>query len=171
LRTKTAHWIRATRIAPGARLDAYSWPIPSLDARAFSALDLAGARWALTGDAAGLVDPITREGIYFALLSGQWAAEAIAANRMPRDYESRVRDEIGAELARAAGFKAGFFRPSFIGLMMRALNKSPAIRAVMADLVAGRQPYRTLTRRLLATLEIGLAWRVISTGRSTLRAL
>jgi geranylgeranyl reductase family protein len=171
LRARTAHWIRATRIAPGARLDAYSWPIPSLDARAFGALDLAGARWALTGDAAGLVDPITREGIYFALLSGQWAAEAIAANRMPRDYEARVRDEIGAELARAAGFKAGFFRPSFIGLMMRALNKSPAIRAVMADLVAGRQPYRTLTRRLLATLEIGLAWRVISTGRRSLRAL
>jgi geranylgeranyl reductase family protein len=169
LRAKTADWIRATRIAHGARLDTYSWPIPSLDARAFASLDLAGSRWALTGDAAGLVDPITREGIYFALLSGQWAADAIAANRMPRDYESRVRDEIGSELARAARFKAGFFRPSFTGLMLRALNTSPAIRAVMADLVAGRQPYRTLTWRLLATLEIGLAWRARSIGRNTLR--
>jgi flavin-dependent dehydrogenase len=161
LRAKTAAWIRATRLADGARLAAYSWPIPSLDAGAFAALTLAGSRWALVGDAAGLVDPITREGIYFALLSGAWAADAIAAQSMPGEYESRVRDEIGAELARAARFKASFFRASFTGLMMHALQESPGIRAVMADLVAGRQPYRTLKRRLLATLELGLAWRAI----------
>ena len=154
-------WIRATRLADGARLDAYSWPIPSLDASGFAALTLAGSRWALVGDAAGLVDPITREGIYFALLSGQWAADAIAASRTPREYESRIRDDIGAELARAARVKARFFRASFTGLMMLALQQSPGIRAVMADLVAGRQPYRTLKRRLLATLEVGLAWRAI----------
>ena len=34
----------------------------------------------LLGDAAGLVDPLTREGIYYALLSGLWAAEAIAGD-------------------------------------------------------------------------------------------
>ena len=40
---------------------------------------LGGEGWMLLGDAAGLVDPLTREGIYYALLSGQWAAEALAA--------------------------------------------------------------------------------------------
>jgi geranylgeranyl reductase family protein len=169
LRVRTAAWIGATRIADGARLQPYSWPIPSLDAPAFTALDLAGPRWALAGDAAGLVDPITREGIYFALLSGQWAADAIGANGAIA-YAARVRDEIGAELARAARLKSGFFRPSFTGLLMRALTTSPAIRAVMADLIAGVQPYRTLTRRLLATFELGLAWRALTSGRSTLRA-
>jgi len=29
---------------------------------------------------------------------------------------------------------------------------------VMADLVAGTQPYRTLRRRLMATMEFRLAW-------------
>jgi geranylgeranyl reductase family protein len=170
LRDRTAAWIRATRIADGARLQPYSWPIPSLDARAFEALNLAGPRWALAGDAAGLVDPITREGIYFAILSGQWTADAIGAHGA-RDYTARVRGEIGSELARAARFKAGFFRPSFTSLLVRALTTSPAIRAVMADLVAGVQSYRTLTWRLLATCELGLAWRALTTtGRNTLRA-
>ena len=38
-----------------------------------------GHDWCVVGDAAGLVDPITREGIYFALASGAWAADAAIA--------------------------------------------------------------------------------------------
>ena len=72
-----------------------------------------------------------------------------------------MRDEAIAELARAARFKARFFRPAFAGLMMRALQKSAAIRTVMADLIAGRQSYTTLKRRLLGTLEVGLAWQLL----------
>jgi flavin-dependent dehydrogenase len=170
LRARTADWIARTRIAGDARLEAYAWPIPSLDAAAFAALDLSGPRWALAGDAAGLVDPITREGIYFALLSGQLAAEAISAGRPPSEYASRVRGEIGEELVRAAQLKAGFFRPAFNHLLLRALRTSPAIRGVMADLVAGVQPYRTLTWRLLKTLEVGLAFRAILSGRRSLGA-
>jgi flavin-dependent dehydrogenase len=161
LRAATARWIEATGIAAGARLEAYSWPIPSLSPRDFGALELAGSRWALVGDAAGLVDPITREGIFFALASGQWIAEALAADASARGYAPRVRDEAIAELARAARFKAGFFRPAFTGLMLRALQHSAAIQSVMADLVAGRQPYATLKRRLLSTFEWRLALRVL----------
>ncbi len=164
LRTRAAAWISATRLADGARLQPYSWPIPSLSACALARLELAESRWALVGDAAGLVDPITREGIYFAMLSGQWAAECIESNRFPQHYIARVRDEIGDELARAARLKAGFFRPAFTGLMMRGLKTSPAIRGVMADLIAGRQSYATLKWRLLKTLEFGLAWRALATG-------
>src|SRR5262245_26003145 len=78
LRARTAAWIDRTRIATGARLDTYSWPIPSLNPRDFDTLTTAGPRWCLAGDAAGLVDPITREGIYFAIASAGWAADAIA---------------------------------------------------------------------------------------------
>ena len=52
--------------------------IPSLSARDFEALKPACDRCCLVGDAAGLVDPVTREGIYFALHSAQFAADAIA---------------------------------------------------------------------------------------------
>jgi len=165
LRSRTAAWITATGIARGARLEPYSWPIPSLSARDFASLELTGPRWGLVGDAAGLVDPITREGIYFALASGQWIADALIADRSMSVYTSRVRDEIGTELGRAARLKAGFFRPAFIGQMMRALQQSARIRAVMADLVAGRQPYATLKWRLVKTFEVGLAWRALRSVR------
>ena len=162
LRDRTRTWIRAMRfddrsIAP------YSWPIPSLSARSFGALTTSGPGWCLVGDAAGLVDPITREGIYFALLSGEWAAEAMASGRQAahREYHSRVSDEIVPELSRAARYKAGFFRPSFTRLMVDALEQSAQVRAVMASLVAGTQPYRSLKWSLARTAELGLAWRLL----------
>ncbi len=142
-------------------MNRYSWPIPSLDARAFGALALADERWAVAGDAAGLVDPITREGIYFAILSGQWAADAVASGRFPRDYASQVCDEIASDLACAARLKAGFFRPAFMGLLIQALQESAAVRGIMVDLVAGRQSYATLKWRLLQTLEFRLAWKTL----------
>src|SRR5580765_1179226 len=161
LRARTADWIGATGIAKGATLEPYSWPIPSLGARDLDALELAGPRWALAGDAAGLVDPITREGIFFALQSGEWIAGALMSGDPASAYASRVHDEALAELARAARLKAGFFRPAFTGLLMRALMTSGAIRSVMADLVAGRQTYAALKWRLLQTFQFGLAWRVL----------
>ena len=166
LRTRTAAWMAATGIAEGATLEPYSWPIPSLSAGDFDAVELTGPRWALAGDAAGLVDPITREGIFFALASGQWIADALLAGDPAVRYTSQVRDEAIAELARAARLKAGFFRPAFTGLMMRALVESRAIRAVMADLVAGRQSYASLKWRLLKTFELGLAWRAVRGRKS-----
>jgi geranylgeranyl reductase family protein len=161
LRTTVRNWIVATGIAGRAPLDCYSWPIPSLDASTFLSLEMAGPGWFTVGDAAGLVDPITREGIYFGLRSAELVAETIAstvANRA-RVFTDRIRHEIGADLARAARFKAGFFRPRFARLLVDALAASPQVREVMADLVAGTQSYRGLKWRLAKTLELGLAWR------------
>ena len=168
LRASVLDWIDRTGIASGARLEPYSWPIPSLAPHDFDRQALSGRGWCLVGDAAGLVDPITREGIYFALLSGQWAAEAVAADRAHADrrYAERVREAIGAELARAARFKSGFFQPRFTRLMIDALTHSEAIRHIMGDLVAGRQPYAGLEWRLARTLELGLAWRLLVSAKN-----
>lgn len=157
LRGRVERWIQTTRIAQGVTLDAYAWPIPSLRA-ADVAAPVAGPRWLLAGDAAGLVDPITREGIFFAIQSGGHAAEAVGTSRPDRAYDARLRDEILPEIRRAAQFKAAFFTPPFVRLLLTALERSEPVRAVMADLVAGRQSYRTLKWRLLNTFEFGLAW-------------
>ena len=163
LRASARAWLQATRLAGDAALDAYSWPIPSLGARDLEALTPAGARWCLVGDAAGLVDPITREGIFFALASAGWAAEAIvtANGHFASTYVERVQSEAVSELAAAARFKAGFFHPTFIAHLLHALRESAGVRTVMAGLVAGTQSYRTLKWRLLQTFELGLAWRVL----------
>jgi len=97
-----------------------------------------GSRLAV--DAAGLLDPITREGIYFALRSGELAAQAMAASdggRARREYGDAIQDEIVTELRRAANYKARFFQPRFTGLLVDALAESDGIRRVMARLVAG----------------------------------
>lgn len=159
LRERVAQWIVARGIAPGARLVPYSWPIPSLSSTEFERLDVAGPGWMLVGDAAGLVDPITREGIFFALQSAAFAADALSSDGACAGgrYGARVLDEIGSELARAARFKAGFFRPRFIRLLVGALRESEAVRRVMADLTSGEQGYRGLKWRLARTFEVKLA--------------
>jgi len=164
LRRRVESWIHRTGIARDAPLQPYSWPIPSLAAASLESSAVAGDRWMTVGDAAGLVDPITREWIYFALQSAVFAAEAIAGGAADpaREYAGRVRAQIVAELLRAARFKAGFFQPRFTRLLIEALQHSAAIREVMADLVAGEQPYADLKWRLIKTLELRVAWRVFT---------
>ena len=80
---------------------------------------------------------------------------ACSAAAIPRPRTARrVRASIHSELIRAARLKDRFFTPRFTGLMIRALQESAAIRHVMSDLIAGRQTYHGLRRRLLGTLEV-----------------
>lgn len=157
----TDRWLDSYSAAAGLPRRRYAWPIPSLDAHDLDGERPSGPGWMLLGDAAGLVDPITREGIYFAIRSGMLAAKSLLGEDGAREYTAAIRGEIHAELRRAAALKAGFFRPRFTRLLIQALNTSPGIRSVMGDLVAGRQPYRGLKRRLLGTLEIGLMLRTL----------
>jgi geranylgeranyl reductase family protein len=164
LRDIARRWIRSTHIADGARLEPYAWPIPSLSSHDLLAQALGGPGWLTVGDAAGLVDPITREGIFFALQSAEAAAAALTSTAPDavEQYTASIRDEIGRELARAARYKAGFFRPRFTQLFLDALRSSEGIRRIMADLVAGTQSYRGLKWRLASTLEFGLAWKALT---------
>ena len=155
LLARTGNWI-ARHVASRPSLDRYSWPIPSLSADAVAQERPAGERWMLVGDAAGLVDPITREGIYFALVSGEHAAVSLRGRTPAAEYARRLRGTVYGELGRAARLKARFFRPELLALLVRALNRSSRVRAIMADLVSGEQTYEGLRRRLLATLELRL---------------
>jgi len=149
-------WIDAN-LTGGAR-KRYGWPIPSLTVTTLIEDYPAGNGWLLIGDAAGLVDPITREGIFFALLSGQFGAESIlSGGDAAARYIDRLRATIYPELLAAARLKAWFYRPRFIALLISSLQRSGRIRAIMADLVAGEQSYHSLRGRLLRTLE----WRLM----------
>jgi geranylgeranyl reductase family protein len=167
LREQTLAWLRSHDLDGGTRLQHYAWPIPSIGFRNGRDDRVAGRRWMLLGDAAGLVDPLTREGIYYALLSGQWAAEALTSCSLesaPRAYQERLDADIRPELVRAAALSRLFFNGAFSSLFLHGLEQSDAIRHVFADLVAGTQPYRGLRRRLLATREWRLAGNAILIG-------
>src|SRR5262249_54860878 len=124
LRARAASWIRHLNLGAHATLEPYSWPIPSLTPRSFEGLSVCGPGWFLIGDAAGLVDPVTREGIYFALRSGEWSAAAAASSGATTRYQERIRDEIVADLRCAARYKEKFFEPWFRELLLRALHNS-----------------------------------------------
>lgn len=156
-----------------ARHSVYSWPIPSLAPGDFHAQRVSGDRWMLLGDAAGLVDPITREGISFALMSAEYAAAALTEDRAHersagagQRYRHRLETHTYPELMRAAALKRRFFTSRFTSLMVEGLSRSARLRHVMVDLIEARQPYVGLGRRLLKTGELGLAWRLLWRARS-----
>lgn len=163
LRRRAQEWVAGFDGARGARLVPYAWPIPSLAAEQFDDERPAGGRWALVGDAAGLVDPITREGLYYAVRSGELLAEALLRSRTDAAgaYVQRLRSDIVPELRQAALLKRGFFRSGFTRLLVHALRQSGPVNRIMADLIGGTQSYATLKRRLIGTLEVRLAWRLL----------
>lgn len=170
LRAVMAGWLETSGLVAGARVEPYAWPIPSLHPADFGREPSAGPRHLLVGDAAGLVDPITREGIYFALLSGQLAAASVArGGDAAAHYTGALQQHIHPELRRAARLKRGFFRGPFTALLVNALRESRAVRSVMVDLVAGHQPYRTLKSRLLRTFEWRLACQLLRLERGSRR--
>jgi len=107
-----------------------------------------GDGWALVGDAARFVDPLTREGIYYAMLSGDLLADALLAGR-PAAYTETWARHCALELSWAAGHGGRFFDTRFIERLVFLCARSPAVSRVLSDLIAGKQSYRTLKRRLL----------------------
>jgi len=126
---------------------AHTIPSPSADAR--SLLEIAGERWALVGDAAALADPITGEGIYYALRSAEVLAETLREDGSARRYPERALQAFGHELLKAAELHDRFYAPGFARRMVRFAARSRTVRAVLADLVLGEQGYGGLKRRLL----------------------
>jgi len=164
LQSEAAAWLHEAGLAGAGRLEPYAWPIPSLAVDDLDQQRPADDRWALVGDAAGLADALTGEGIYYALRSGELIASALVASReRPASrYLAGLARQLYPELRRAAALRARFFTPAFIALLVRALADSPAIRTVMVDLIMGAQPYRGLRGRLLRTGELTLAWRLLA---------
>ena len=136
------------------RAQFYAHTLPALGVARWDELKVSDAagRWALIGDAAGFVDPITGEGIYYALKSAELLARALTT-RM-EDYEPLWRDSFGSELRRAAELEERFYHGTFAGQplierMVQFAQRHRGVRNVLKDLVAGEQGYVGLKTRLL----------------------
>jgi len=107
--------------------------------------------WALIGDAAGFVDPLTGEGIYYSLKSADLLAKAVETK--PGDYEEMWRREFGAELRRASQLQSRFYHGKFAGKpfverMVQFAGWHRGVRNTLGDLIAGSQSYVELKSRL-----------------------
>ncbi len=139
----------------------YSHVLPSPRAQTLRGRRVVGKNWALVGDAAAWVDPITGEGLYYALRSGDLLAQALAAGK-PQEYPARVRADFSAELEFATRIARRLYCGRFLAgavttRMIQFLKRSATFRELMADLFSGAQSYRSLKRRLWAQLGVTMA--------------
>jgi geranylgeranyl reductase family protein len=129
----------------------YAARIPGLSDKTWDTRRACGEGWALLGDAAGFADPVTGEGIYYALRSAELFAESFLAGK-PLDYEARWRDDFGAELRRAAQmrrrFYGNFWGAPFTERMIEFARGHRGVKRVLGSLVAGDQGYVDLKKKL-----------------------
>jgi flavin-dependent dehydrogenase len=79
------------------RSDFFAAKIPILDRDSWKGLKVSGDGWALIGDAAGFVDPITGEGIYYALKSADLLFNALIDRDCPLGAGSAVAEHAAGE--------------------------------------------------------------------------
>ena len=131
----------------------YSHVLPSPKERTLSDRAVVGRAWALCGDAAAWVDPLTGEGLFYAMRSGEILGRSIAEG-CPEKYPARVRASFSLELEFAARIVRRFYRGSFLGTavttrMVQFLQRNAVFRQLLSDLFCGTQDYTTLKQRVL----------------------
>ena len=135
-----------------ATAERYAARIPGLAANTWDHRKACGDDWALLGDAAGFADPVTGEGIYYALRSAELFAAAYLRGA-PLSYESSWREDFGAELRRAAQmrrrFYGNFWGAPFTERMIEFARGHRGVKRVLGNLVAGEQGYVDLKKKLV----------------------
>jgi len=111
---------------------------------------LCKGRILLTGDAAGLTDPVTAEGITLAMQSGRHAAQAVICagldpERAAREYQLRLQQDLLPEIHCGRRLATLLYRmPRCRKWLFTRHGQKLAER--MADLVMGEASYRELVR-------------------------
>jgi geranylgeranyl reductase family protein len=159
LRDELARYLDAVGLGDGRVLRVRGAPIPVRPRRA-----VARGRVLLVGDAAGLADPLTGEGISLAIRSGRLAAESLlatglAARTAARAYRAALRRDLLGELRIARVLAWVLYRqPGLVGRLVPRLGQLAA--EALTEVVAGRRTYRALIgsarawRRLLSALAL-----------------
>ena len=161
LRARLERYMREKGIAyKGAAF--YGHMLPALETPGWRSNRVAGDGWLAVGDAGGLVDPITGEGLYYAMRSGDLASqvalnESHSLTEKAQAYRSLLRHEFAADLEFGAAIARRVFLGRFLfstvpARMVGFVRRSPRFRALIEDLFAGTQPYLGLKSRLLKNL-------------------
>ncbi len=115
----------------------------------------------LVGDAAGLVDPLTGEGIYGAIYSGRAAAvaaELLISGKVAdlSGYENELAGELLPEIA-AGRYLHGLFHVS-PKLFFNLARRGESVWGLVSDLLTGKRSYLHIKRRLGKAWPIAKAW-------------
>jgi geranylgeranyl reductase family protein len=101
---------------------------------------ISSENWALIGDAARFVDPISGEGMYYALYSADILADCIKADKI-LEYAGLCREHFGGNLLKAARGFPYIYQTEFIEAMTVLAGKSRPIREIISDMLVGDLNY------------------------------
>jgi flavin-dependent dehydrogenase len=152
----------------------FSHLLPCLSAPAWKSNRVAGDGWLAVGDAAGLVDPVTGEGLYYAIRSADLAVQSLLSgpgDTVAATYRRTLRRDFAGDLEFGSCLAQRIFHGSFLfgripARMVQFTRRSPKFKAVIQDLFAGTQPYMGLKKRLLGNLNGSLIEIAMSLGFS-----
>ena len=140
----------------------YAHMLPALQTSSWRTNRLGGERWLAVGDAGGLVDPVTGEGLYYAIRSADLAGRVLLADEHApavnhTHYRSLLHKDFGHDLYLGSLIASRIFLGRFLfanapAKIIEFIRKSPRFRALMQDLFAVAQGYEGLNNRLLRTL-------------------
>ncbi len=113
----------------------------------------------LAGDAAGVADPFTAEGIRPSIYTGVKAAEAISSalkgqSNALAEYTQVIKDTWGTEMAWAGRLAGAFYR--FPGIGYKVGVKQPIATQLMLKILCGEDQYSRLVGRATKRLTGGL---------------
>jgi flavin-dependent dehydrogenase len=134
----------------------YGHVLPAPRASTLKRIRPVGNGWALIGDAAGYVDPITGEGLYYAIRSADLLAQAIIGGK-PEDYYELLQRDFLPDLIEGAHYAERFYHGTFLGehileRMVQFAAESASFRGLLRDLFSGAQGYIGLRGRAYRTL-------------------
>jgi geranylgeranyl reductase family protein len=140
MRDHLARFCREYGIPQASLENVRGYRLPLLHARA----RLGQGRAVLLGDAAGLVDPLSGDGIYEAFLSAKLATEAFLAGDLAR-YERELRQSLSSQLAAAWGAKVALDR---FPRLTYAVVRTPFLWNAVVSLIGGDVPSPSAMRGL-----------------------
>ena len=140
LRGHLARFCREYGIPEASLENVRGYRLPLIHARA----RVAKGRVALLGDAAGLVDPLSGDGIYEALLSAKLATEALLSGDL-ESYDATLRSRLSSQLSAAWGAKVALDR---FPRLTYAVVRTPFLWNAVVSLIGGDVPSPSSMRGL-----------------------